>query len=393
MKIAFVIPWFGQFCFGGAEKEAKFTAINLQKAGVEVEILATCVRDSHSNWNENFYPAGEFEEDGLLIRRFPIKPGHHFNLNKIILRIRLEKQLNTAEEKIFVEENIRSVELNDFIKNNAQNYDFFIYIPYLYGTTIDGSRIAPEKSLLIPCLHDENYARLKIFQEVFNNFRFLIFHTESEKKLAENLYQINPEKKQVLGEGVNTEINFSKNSFKKRHGLVSPHLLWVGRKDEGKNLALLFNYFANFKKVAPGNLKLVLIGQGKIEIPYQLKNEIIDLGYVSEEEKMNAYADALITVQPSLNESFSLVLMESWLAETPVLVNGFCEVTREHCLKSQGGLYFENFQEFVEAVEWFLKNDQKRQKMGQNGRQYVLENFSWPKIIPKYLALFEKFKK
>jgi alcohol dehydrogenase (cytochrome c) len=38
--------------------------------------------------------------------------------------------------------------------------------------------------------------------------------------------------------------------------------------------------------------------------------------------KYDAYAGANLLCQPSLHESFSIVLMEAWLAETPVLVDG-----------------------------------------------------------------------
>ena len=39
-------------------------------------------------------------------------------------------------------------------------------------------------------------------------------------------------------------------------------------------------------------------------------------------------------------ESFSIVIMESWLCGTPILVNAHCPVTVEHCQNSQGGLFF-----------------------------------------------------
>jgi glycosyltransferase involved in cell wall biosynthesis len=393
MKIAFVVPWFGPTCVGGAEQEARNTALNLQKAGLEIEVLTTCVKDSHANWNQDFYPAGLVQEDGLAVRRFPVRSGRHEDLNRVLQNIRLDKTLTEAEEKIFINENVRSLALNDFIVTNRDKYDFFVYIPYLYGTTLDGRDLVPEKSLLIPCLHNENFARLKVFREVFKKFRYLVFHAEAEKKLAEELFQVAPERCGVLFEGVNTAIKFEKDAFRKKFNFSAPYLLFVGRKDEGKNLPLLINYFENFKKNHPAvPLKLVLIGRGETAVSASFAKEILDLGYVSEEDKYNAYADALATVQPSLNESFSLVLMESWLAETPVLVNAFCAVTKEHCDRSNAGLYFSNFMEFSEAVKWLLKNEDKRRQMAALGRQYVLSNFTWDKIVKKYLEMLKELK-
>jgi len=392
MKIVLVLPWFGQFCVGGAEKEARYTAINLQKLGYEVEILTTCLKNSHANWNENYYPSGDCLEDSLRVRRFEVRLADHFNFNRVLLRIRLGKELTAPEEKIFVGENIHSPGLNEYLKKNGAKYDFIIYIPYLYGTTFDGAFIRPEKSLLIPCLHDENFARLEFFKKMFSSFRKVIFHTEAEEKLARQLYGLTRSSLVVLGEGVNTEEDFEKKDFKKRHRIEGEYLLFVGRKDEGKNLPLLLNYFENYKKIFSSDLKLVLVGCGRLEVPPHLKSEIIDLDYVSEEKKEAAYAEAFLVVQPSLNESFSLVLMEAWLAGVPVVVNGFCAVTKEHCLKSGGGLYFENFWEFAEAVNWFLAEDTGRRRLAANGRRYVLENFTWPKIMAKYKNLFESLK-
>lgn len=53
-KIAFVIPWYGEGIPGGAEMELREVAGHLQKAGVEVEVLTTCVKDFTADWNQNY---------------------------------------------------------------------------------------------------------------------------------------------------------------------------------------------------------------------------------------------------------------------------------------------------------------------------------------------------
>ena len=95
----------------------------------------------------------------------------------------------------------------------------------------------------------------------------------------------------------------------------------------------------------------MLIGPGGVRIPERLSADILDLGFVSAQDKADAYAGALALCQPSLLESFSLVMMEAWLAGTPALVHGRCAVTRDHCLASNGGLFFEDYFEFVEALD------------------------------------------
>lgn len=44
MKIAFVIPWYGEDMKGGAEMELREVSVHLAKAGIDVEILTTCAK-------------------------------------------------------------------------------------------------------------------------------------------------------------------------------------------------------------------------------------------------------------------------------------------------------------------------------------------------------------
>ena len=50
VKLAFVMPWYGEKIPGGAESEARRTMKQLQKAGYEVEVLTTCIREFSADW-------------------------------------------------------------------------------------------------------------------------------------------------------------------------------------------------------------------------------------------------------------------------------------------------------------------------------------------------------
>ena len=54
-KIGFVTPWYGENISGGAEAALRDITGHLFAAGMEVEILSTCVKEFHSNWNCNYY--------------------------------------------------------------------------------------------------------------------------------------------------------------------------------------------------------------------------------------------------------------------------------------------------------------------------------------------------
>ncbi len=170
--------------------------------------------------------------------------------------------------------------------------------------------------------------------------------------------------------------------FKKKYNLEQ-FILYGGRKDAGKNVPLLIDYFCRFLEKNNTDLKLVLLGNGKAEIPEKFSKNIIDMT-VPKSEWYDACATATIFCLPSINESFSIVIMEAWLQKTPILVHNKCEVTKEHCLKSNGGLYFDNYEEFEACVKYYLKNPENRERLGENGYQYVLSNFTWDKIMTSF---------
>ena len=83
-------------------------------------------------------------------------------------------------------------------------------------------------------------------------------------------------------------------------------------------------------------------------------------------------------------------MMEAWLAGTPALVHGRCAVTREHCRASNGGLYFEDYFEFVEAVDTLAGDAMVRRRMAEAGRAYVLAHYTWDRVSENYLAVLHR---
>jgi glycosyltransferase involved in cell wall biosynthesis len=390
MKVAFVIPWYGDIP-GGAENECKRTAENLKKSGIDVEVLTTCVKEFLSDWNNNFYEEGVYEVNGITVKRFNVRQRDTGLFNRINYKLMHDQKVSPQEELQFITEMINSDSLYEYMAYNKSKYDCFIFIPYMFGTTYFGSKVCPEKSILIPCLHDESYAYMDIYKKMFENAKGIIFLSKKERELAECLFNLSNKKRIALGGGVDTDINYSEKRFRDKYGIREDFILYAGRKEIGKNVPLLVDYFCKYKQENNNDVKLILIGSGTMTISNKYKNDIIDLGFVPKQDKYDAYAASTVLCQPSLNESFSIVMMESWLCGRPVLVNAYCEVTRDHCMKCNGGLFFENYEEFEECINFFLHNSKIAQKMGMMGKRYVLDNYSWDVIITKYKQIFQEW--
>ena len=171
--------------------------------------------------------------------------------------------------------------------------------------------------------------------------------------------------------------------LKQEPDLAKPFLLYSGRKERGKNLHLLIEYFSSLPPALKEHLRLVLIGSGDLS-DIECSEEVIDLGFVSEEEKRCLMSQALALCQPSTNESFSIVLMEAWLEETPVLVHSSCAVTREHVIESGGGLHFANAKEFSAVVAKLLKEPKLWRALGEHGKEYVQSVYSWKAVRKRF---------
>lgn len=392
-KIAFVIPWFYKDIPGGAEMEMKMLAKHLHEDGVDVEILTTCVKEFSADWYENYFEPGEDEYEGMKIRRFPVRVGDAVTFHKINAKFMRGRKVNRREEYEFLREMVNSDALENYIGEHRDEYDKFIFIPYMFGTTYHGLQRCAEKAVLIPCLHDESYAYMESFKEKFATVHGMIFHAHPEEELAERLYDLSHVKHAVLGEGIDTDVTGDGTRFREKFGVKDPYILYAGRKDSAKNIPTLLKYFEEFKKRntdgALKNLKLIMIGGGELEIPEEIKGDVLDLGYVDRQDKYDACAGAILLTQPSKNESFSLVIMESWLCGRPVLVSADCNVTSDFARRTNGGLEFKDYFEFEQAVLFLGTHEEEARIMGENGGRYVRENFSWDVIVKKYRDFLE----
>lgn len=384
--IAMVIPWYGENIRGGAEKECNYIAHMLKRVGWNVEVFTTCVKDAASDRGKNTLRAGKYIENDILVRRFKVRVRDSRRYNSVNIKIYNNIPVTYEEEEIYYKEDINSPSMYRYINKHSKDYSLFIFEPYMYGITFYGSLYCPHNCVMIPCLHDESYAYLKHTREMIERFKGIIFHAKPEMELAEKLYDLTNIKKGILGGGIDTDWAESckPETFRKKFKINDDFLLYAGRKDSGKKVDELISYFIRFKKNTNCSLKLVLIGGGHIDIPDNYNDEIIDLGFVSEEDKRNAYAAAFCFCNPSYFESFSIVIMESWIAGRPVLVSEHCDVTKNYCIESNGGLYYSEFNIFSECLKFMLDNRDIADKMGEKGHDYVLQNFTHNIMAKKY---------
>ncbi len=386
--IAFVVPRYGEEVLGGAEALARSLAEQLTVSRLaHVHVLTTCVRD-HSTWR-NELPPGRSVLNGVSVRRFPVDHVHRDVRRYDVLYDRLIRgeNLSSDEQYEWVHHGAHSPELYAFLEAQGQSYDYLIFVPYLFGTTYYGSAILPRRSILWPCLHDEVYAALIPTRRMYHACIGVMFNTYPESRLAWRLFGHHPGSR-IVGCGFST-LQADGERFRQRSGLRAPFVLYSGRFESDKNLPLLIRCFVQYKHRRGGPLRLVLMGHGPEPIPAH--RDIVVLGFKQGQEKLDVYAAAALLCQPSINESLSIVIMESWLTGVPVLVHGDCEVTRHHVVQSNGGLYFRDYEEFESVLDLLSNDEPLRRRLAENGRTYVETHYNWSVVFGKFEAALESW--
>ncbi|MBK5254632.1 MAG: glycosyltransferase [Vicinamibacteria bacterium] len=386
LKLAFVVQRYGLEIAGGAEYHCRLIA-ELLSAHAEVEVFTTCALD-YVEW-KNHYPEGETVQNGVRVRRFPVAR------QRDVLRFAaLSETIQTAghsgqdEEAWMDAQGPYSPALQDHVLKAAREglHDALIFFSYRYWTTCRTLKPSRTPSIMAPTAEDDGLYRLGLFRPLFEAATQFAFNSVEERHMLEtSLGRALPG--EVVGVGSALPSTVDGAAFRKRHGIAGPFLLYVGRIDLNKGCPDLFDHFLRYRKETGSDLALVLIGRAVLEVPSDAS--IKSLGFLEEGEKWDALAASMALAIPSRLESLSMVTLEAFYAERPVVANAHCAVLRGQCRRSGGGLYYSDHDEFREILSVLEGDATLRARMGRAGHAYFDKHYAWPVILEKYLRLID----
>lgn len=378
-KIAFVCVNYGLEIVGGAQTYTRLVAEQLSSL-YDVEVLTSKAIDTWS-W-ANHFTQDEEVINNVLVRRFEVE--HERNESFI----EKEKEfLEDVSDDINKEEawldavGPKSTKLIEYIKNNHDKYLAIIFVTYEYYHSIKGIPEVKDKAIFIPTAHDCKLIRKSIFQNLFNMPKAFVYLTEEERTLCNNLFHNDYIMSDVLGVGVEIPENINDLN----NSVNGDYILYIGRYEPGKGINALVDQFIRYKDNNNNDLKLVTVGSGSFEIPN--REDIINKGFVSDEEKFVLLRDAKLLVLPSMFESLSMVVLEAMASKTPFLVHEKCDVLKGHCLKSNGGFYYETYEEFESIMNYCLNHKNVLDLLGENCYGYFLTHYSWKSIKERFSNL------
>ncbi len=385
-KIALVNQRYGLEVNGGSEYYTRLIAERLT-AEYEVDVITTKALD-YTTW-ENHYTADSEDINGVHVHRFPVEKLRSEDFNEFNGKYLSSGKKDTETEKIWFEkQGPYCPEAVEFIRENYDNYDVFIFVTYLYYLTVMGLPKVADKAVFIPTAHEEPFIHYKTFENLFRLPKAYVFLTNEEKSLVQHLFHCEDIPCRVMGTGVDIPCEPDEKAFREKFGINGDYLIYVGRIDEGKDCPTMFRYFTEYKKRRPeSGLKLVLMGKQVCEIPQS--PDIISLGFVSEEDKFSGISGAKALVLPSKFESLSISVLEAMSLSVPVIVNGVCDVLKGHCIKSNGGLYYMNYFEFEGIIDYIFAHPDEYSIMRSNAIKYINENYRWEVIMKGFEKVIE----
>jgi glycosyltransferase involved in cell wall biosynthesis len=208
-----------------------------------------------------------------------------------------------------------------------------------------------------------------------------------EKIVKENY----PNKKTaVMYQGISPERWYPSKGMKLKHpcvGLLQGAVLW------GKSQEMLV-----LQKVLESmpNVMFYWVGDGpyrdKILPVLEKYDNFKWLGPLQYPDKVRQYLTEIdVYALVSGIDMSPLTLQEAQLMKKPVVatnVGGIPELMKD----GETGFLVEkgNSEEWIEKLTILIDDKQKRKNMGNNGRKFVEENFSWDKIAKEFLKNIEK---
>jgi glycogen(starch) synthase len=395
---------------GGAELMMKHISEGLAKRGHRVTVLTSNAPSAEAYVNSRIktLPSGSEIINGVVVKRLPI--------------LRLPRPIQTLLAGIMIAFWRGNLPFNDLIRilwNGPHlrglhrqiieaEVDLVVAIPFPFlhiYRTFSAARKKGIPLVVIPCSHPldafafENPRHYRFLQSC----QAVIANTDYEKEYLISM-GVPGEKIHIAGEGVSPEDfdGIVQGDFRCKYGIDDHEkvILFVGRKAAGKGLRALLSAMQGVWQSDPG-AKLVIAGSSTeffqrviepriAQLPEELGRNVINIDDFKESDKPSLYRDCDIFVLPSNVESFGIVFLEAWMCGKPVIG---CRTGPVASVVSEGqdGLLvpYGDAEELSKAIMLLLTDESLRRKLGHNGRQKVLRQYTWDRIVSRVESIYQ----
>ncbi len=232
--------------------------------------------------------------------------------------------------------------------------------------------------------------------------------TRQETEQVARDYWVRPTKQAVIGWGaspLNNPLQAEVETAPPDRGATASQaasqelpvdILCVGRLGEHKGQGWLLESYRQARSLFHCPARLILVGRdegGETALREEvrqsgLEGEVVFTGELEDSELVDWYARADLFALFSRYEAFGLVYFEAMIAGVPVLTH---DVGANRELLTRGAVVVPPFdrQSAVEELVRLVNDADYRRSLGQDGKGYALEEFTWSAVADKYLAVYQ----
>ena len=234
---------------------------------------------------------------------------------------------------------------------------------------------------------------------IINNSTKISVANEYEKKIFEKFDQAS--KIEIIRNGINLETMKTKtDNFKKKHGIVLPFVLFIGRFSKVKGIDILLHAIKILKDQHElENICFVIMGvdfgfQNKMVQmidDFDIKQKIHLIINPSREDVIAAYSESEFLVLPSRWELSPLTPLEGFAFKKPVISTNVHGIPSTITDKKNGILVKnEDYHELAEAIMELINDKQKCLEYGLSGYNLVKTECNSKSMAEKTLRMYNQ---
>ena len=382
-------------CVGGSEKYFQEISERMAAEGHEVSVYTTDAFDIEHFWLRGRRAVAQPVErrNGVLVRRFRVR---HLPMHPRTMR--LLSLLPSSTCKAFfsppsplvpsmLAELRRTRDRFDVVHATALPYTSILRMAIVFATGRGipvictpfvhlGERENDEVSRHYTRAHQIDLMRRcdLVFVQTDVECEYLARRGISEDRLCVSGVGINPQ--EILGGDA--------DRFRSRYNISGTVVFYVGAKSYDKGtIHTVEAVRALWKRGVCCSLVLAGPTMGDFrayyqELPAEIRNRILLLDVISEEEKRDLFAAGDVFVMPSRTDSFGIGYLEAWAYRKPVIgarAGGVVDVIEDG---RDGHLVeFGNVPMITECVECLIGDRRQADTFGERGYEKVIPGYTW----------------
>jgi len=374
---------------GGLQAHAESLCRHLRARGHEVSVVTRSatrvpVQGDYLFFNE---PTDDIYVAGTPVR--PLRLSHKWGpLLWIILKTAARPQLRLLAARLFEMVSARPA-LSAFA-----GFDLIHHVGHATALAGFAGANAAERHgipfIVQPTAHPLHLGDGPVDFKLYHRAARLLVHTEYERNYFQSCGISNPI--DVVYNGIEDRADGMGERFRRKHGIKGPMVLYLGRKAMDKGYPLVLEAFQKIRAEMP-EATLVCIGPSSLDAEVKPAPSVVDLSFVTEDEKHDALAACTCLCVPSQEESFGLVFMEAGRYGKPAIgrrlpvleellgkTNAALLIGRAEPEINQARL---NASELADGIRQLLTDEPLCRKIGEACRQ-VSEAYLWPKVADNF---------